>query len=240
VSPSSPKSGIISALMRSGTSTLPGRPWPAAEFPTYSAAEAALDRLIHLIGLPAGCIGTIWLMLGIAPEAGAAVTISLLIYICGLIGMLAASAAYHLSRAGSRKELLRRIDHAAIFVMIAGSYTPFAINALPRRDGPVLCAAVWLLAAIGATVKLTFPRRFERILLALYLGMGWMMLTMIGTLVTLLPREVLVLLQSGGAAYSLGALVHLLRRVPFHNVVWHALVLVGAGLHLAAVELQFA
>lgn len=99
---------------------------------------------------------------------------------------------------------------------------------------------MWLLAAIGIAVKLTFLRRFERLLLALYLGMGWIMLSMIGTFVALLPREVLILLLSGGLAYSLGTLVYVLRRVPFHNVVWHALVLVGAGFHLAAIELQFA
>jgi hemolysin III len=206
---------------------------------TYTAAETALDRLIHLIGLPAGVAGAVWLMASVAPRGGVRLTITLLIYSCGLVGMLAGSAAYHLSRAGPGKELLRRIDHAAIFVMIAGSYTPFALNTLPRRDGVTLCAAVWLLAALGAAVKLAYPRRFERLLLALYLGMGWIVLSVVGTFVALLPRDVLIMLLGGGVVYSLGALVHSLRRLPFHNAVWHALVLVGAGLHLAALALQF-
>ena len=207
---------------------------------SYTAAETALDRLLHLAGPPAGLAGAVWLMAAAAPRAGAKLTITLLIYCCGLVGMLAASAAYHLSRAGPHQELLRRVDHAAIFVMIAGSYTPFTLNALPRRDGAALCAAVWLLAAIGITVKVRFPRRFEPLLLALYLGMGWLLLTMVGTFVAVLPGPVLMLLLAGGVAYSVGALIHGLRRLPFHNVVWHALVLVGAGLHLAAMHVQFA
>lgn len=209
------------------------------QFPTYSAAETAADRIVHVIGVPASVGAVCWLVATVGATAPAMLTISLLVYGCGLIGMLAVSAAYNLSRPARRKELLRRADHAMIYVMIAGSYTPFAVNVLPRRDGVFLGGAVWLLAAIGIGVKLLYPRRFERLLLALYLGMGWIVLSMIRTLMVLLPREVFFLLVLGGVAYTFGAILHSLRRVPFHNVAWHVLVLVGASLHLAAIALQF-
>jgi hemolysin III len=209
------------------------------DFPSYTAAETAADRIVHLIGVPAGVAAAGWLVGSVGANAGATLMISLLAYGGGLVGMLAVSAAYNLSRPGRPKTLLRRADHAMIYVMIAGSYTPFALNVLPRRDGLLLGGAVWLLAAIGIGVKLAFPGRFERLLLALYLGMGWLVLSMVRTLMTLLPHEVFLLLVLGGVAYTFGALLHSLRRVPFHNVAWHVLVLVGAGLHLAAIALQF-
>jgi hemolysin III len=210
------------------------------DFPSYTAAETAADRIVHLIGAPAGIAAACWLVAYVGATGNATLTISLLVYGCGLVGMLAVSAAYNLSRPGRRKELLRRADHAMIYVMIAGSYTPFAANVLRGRDGLLVGGAVWLLAAIGIGVKLAFPRRFERLLLALYLGMGWIVLSLIRTLMTLLPREVFLLLVLGGVAYTFGALLHSLRRVPFHNVAWHVLVLVGAGLHLTAMAQQFA
>ena len=226
---------LVRVSRGAGRSITPGD----SEFPSYTAAETAADRIVHLIGVPAAIAAACWLIVSIGASTGTTLTISLLVYGCGLVGMLAVSAAYNLSEPGRRKELLRRADHAMIYVMIAGSYTPFAANMLPRRDGLLLGGTVWLLAAIGIGAKLVFPRRFERLLLALYLAMGWIVLSMIRTLMTLLPREVFFLLMLGGVAYTVGALLHSLRRVPFHNVAWHVLVLVGAGLHLAAIALQF-
>ena len=227
---------LVQVSRGTGRSIGPGNP----DFPSYTAAETAADRIVHLIGVPAGIAAACWLVAHVGATGSATLTISLLVYGCGLVGMLAVSAAYNLSRPGRRKELLRRADHAMIYAMIAGSYTPFAANVLRGRDGLLLGGAVWLLAAIGIGVKLVFPRRFEGLLLALYLGMGWLVLSLIRTLMTLLPREVFFLLVLGGVAYTFGALLHSLRRVRFHNVAWHVLVLVGAGLHVAAIALQFA
>ena len=209
-------------------------------FPTYTAAEAEADRIIHLLGVPAASAALLWLIIKVGPTASVRLTITLLIYGFGLIGMLAASAAYNFSRPGRGKELLRRVDHAMIFVMIAGSYTPFALNALAQHGGTWLCAVVWLLAGFGIAVKLALPRRFELLSLLLYLGMGWSVLAMFNSFLANVQRDVFRLLLVGGVAYSLGAAIHSLCRVPFHNAVWHALVLVGAGLHLAAISLQFA
>jgi hemolysin III len=208
---------------------------PDLRFPSYTAAEAAADRVVHLVGLPAAIAATAWLIASTGPAATVKQTATLLTYGFGLIGMLAASAAYNFARPGRAKALLRRIDHAMIFVMIAGSYTPFALNALRSRLGIPLCAAVWGLAAVGVLLKLACYQRVARVSLALYLGMGWLLLVVIRPLVAALPGEVLALLLAGGIVYSVGSLVHVRDRLPFHNAIWHAMVLVAAGLHLAAV-----
>ena len=210
------------------------------DFPACTAAEIALDHAVQLAGLAAAIFAAGWLMIEVGPGADLKAAITLLVYMCALVDGLTTSAAYHLTRPSRTKELLRRADHAMIYVMIAGSYTPFAVNVLPGNDAVRLSTAVWLLAAIGVAAKLVFPRRFERPLLFLYLAMGWSVLSMISTFTARLPKNVLMFLLLGGIAYTLGAAVHGLRRVRFHNVAWHAMVLVGAGLHLAAVRLLFA
>ncbi len=206
-------------------------------FPRYTGAEIAADRAVHLVGLPAAIASVAWLVASAAPAATLKQIATLLIYGFGLIGMLAASAAYNLAPPSRAKALLRRLDHAMIFVMIAGTYTPFALNALGPRFGMPLCAAVWALAAAGVGLRLACFQRVERASLALYLGMGWLLLVVIRPLVAALPGGVLALLLGGGVIYSAGTLVHARGdgRVPFHNAIWHAMVLAAAGLHLAAV-----
>ena len=211
-----------------------------SRFPAYSRAERGVDNAVHLIGVPAGVIAAAWLLAGVcrSTESGRLIA-SMAVYAAGLIGMLGASAAYHLTRPGRAKELLRRTDHAMIFVMIAGSYTPFALNVLESPGGVLLCAAIWALAGIGIAMKLAFPRRFEGLSLALYLGMGWAILFMIRPLIARLPAESLYLLVGGGVVYSLGAAIYTCRRLRFHTAVWHALVLVAAGLHVTALHAAF-
>jgi hemolysin III len=204
-------------------------------FPRYTAAEAATDRALHLLAVAAAMGGSGWLFLATVSTASIRQTVALAIYSCGLIAMLIASAAYNLCHPGHRKELLRRVDHAMIFVMIAGTYTPFTLFALKDGSALLFCTLIWSVAAIGITMKLAFPRRYERLLLTLYLIMGWMILGVARSFAANLPDPVLFLLFVGGAAYSFGAFIHAQGRLPFHNVVWHALVVVGAGLHWTAV-----
>ena len=125
-----------------------------------------------------------------------------------------------------------------IFVMIAGTFTPFALSAFPAYVGLLACTLAWVEAFIGVVLKLTFPRRFERLLLAIYLVMGWMMLGMVQAYANKLGSVVLSLLFGGGIAFTSGALIQARCRAPFHNVAWHGLVLLGAGLHWAAVTKQ--
>jgi hemolysin III len=213
---------------------------PAVGCPHYTAAELAVDRVLHAFAILLAVGGVAWLFEAALPAGGLRQLIGLTLYAVGLIGMFVASAAYNACDPSLAIELLRRADHAMIFVMIAGTCTPFALSAFPANVGLLLCALTWITATIGVVVKLAFPRRLERLLLALYLIMGWTMFGMGWAYADNLPNTALLLLFGGGIAYSCGALVHARGRVPFHNVAWHGSVLLGASLHWAAVAKQVA
>jgi hemolysin III len=196
--------------------------------------------MLHAFGVLSAIGGVAWLFAATLPAGGVRHLIGLAIYGVGLIGMFVASAAYNSCYPCRAKELLRRADHAMIFVMIAGTCTPFALTGFPESVGLLLCALVWIVATIGVVLKLAFPRRFERSLLALCLVMGWAMFGMSRAYADNLPNIALLLLFGGGIAYSIGAFVQARGRLPFHNIAWHGLVLLGASLHWAAVAHQIA
>jgi hemolysin III len=204
-------------------------------FPDYSKTERLADGFIHILGLIAAPLAVIWLFVQAGPSitTGRIVTVS--IYSFGLVGMLYASALYNLTRAGRLKSIFRRLDHAMIFVMIAGTYTPLSLTALRPGLGIPLCVVVWSLALIGVTLKLTRPYRYERISLVLYLGMGWLILPLLPPLIAALPSAVMMLIVAGGLIYSAGTFIHTRIGLPFHNAIWHAMVVVAAGLHLLAI-----
>ncbi len=205
-------------------------------FPSYSKAERLADALVHCIGVPLG-LGAAGMLLVRACGHGAAEIIVVAVYAAGLVGMLCASASYQLCPAGLLKERLRRLDRAMIFVMIAGTYTPVSVTVLYGRFGLMLCLLLWCLAAAGIFLTLRFPRRYERVSLALYLGMGWMLLVLIRYCFALLGPHVLALIIAGGIAYTIGVVIQA-SEIKFHNPVWHALILVAASLHYAAISLQ--
>jgi hemolysin III len=211
---------------------------PVFTFPSYTAAERSADRVIHMIGVPLSIIAAILLLYRIAALGTAAIIASVAIYSFGLVGMVGASAAYQLSPPGFVKEHLRRLDRAMIFVMIAGTYTPFSINVFSAQGGIWLCAILWGLAAIGVFFSLRYPRRFERLILALYLIMGWMLLALIRNCFAVLSSPIIALLLAGGVVYTLGAVIQAQPRLKFHNPIWHALILCAASLHYAAISVK--
>jgi channel protein (hemolysin III family) len=137
-----------------------------------------------------------------------------------------------LEQYNAAKEVLRRNDHAAIFLMIAATYTPFAANRLGHGTGVALLAAIWLCATVGVVLKLTFPRRFERLSVVFYLAMGWMILAVVKPLSAALASIDLWLLAAGGLVYSAGVFFFLAERLPFHKPLWHGFVLVAVALQL--------
>jgi hemolysin III len=207
----------------------------AGTFPTYSDKERLADLCIHIAGVAFGIAGSIALLVFGALDGEAALLLSLAAYGIGLMAMLGASALYNLAGQPARKELLRRIDHAAIFVMIAGSYTPFLVNTIGGSLGHGLLIFVWGAAAAGVALKLALPRRLERLSILLYLLLGWTVLVFVGRLVDELATPGVVLLAVGGGLYSVGVLFHLARRLPYHNAVWHGMVLAAAACHFVAV-----
>jgi hemolysin III len=205
-------------------------------FPVYSRAERVADAVVHIVGVPLGLFAAALLLRRTWPH-GVVDSIVVAVYAAGLVGMLAASAAYQLSPPGLLKERLRRLDRAMIFVMIAGTYTPISTTVLYGRFGLTLCLSLWCLAAIGIFLTLRYPRRFERVAMALYLLMGWMLLVLIRYCFFLLAPAAFALIVAGGIAYTIGAVVQGMR-VKFHNPLWHVLVLLAAALQYAAISLQ--
>ncbi len=167
------------------------------------------------------------------------VAASLGVYSFGLLAMLGASAAYNMTQPGRMKAWLRRLDHAMIYVMIAGTYTPFAIYAVRGKSGVLLCAVVWIAALAGIVLKTGFPRRLEWLGFGLYLGMGWMVVAFIGRVYANLQTASFVLLIVGGVIYTLGSAILHMRKLRFHNAIWHAMVLLAAATHFVAIAHQF-
>ena len=201
----------------------------------HNTRERRADNAVNIAAVIASIVA-VAILIGVANrDLPHITTISLAIYGAGMLLMFAASATYNLMRHTRWREILRRLDHAAIFVMIAGTYTPFALAKIGGAMGLALFAVVWVAAILGMALKLYNSRRYERLLLGLYLAQGWAVLMAIGPLVTSVSTPALLLLGIGGLLYSVGVIFYLWKKLPFHNAIWHLFVLSAASLHYAAV-----
>jgi len=172
---------------------------------------------------------------------GLSVVVSVTVYCLGLLAMIGFSAAYNLVPPHRpSKMILRRFDHAAIFIMIAATYTPFAMNRLGAPYGTLILTVIWCSASFGVVMKVLFPRRFEVVSIALYLAMGWAIVTVIQPLHASMSATDFWLLIAGGIVYSAGVAFYLIERIPYHKAIWHAFVLVAAVLHFSAIAFEFA
>jgi hemolysin III len=183
----------------------------------------------------AGCLGVAVLIAVTLTRHSALLTLGVTLYGCGLLAMLTFSALYNTTDHPSRRALLQRFDHAAIFVMIAGSYTPFALAKLGGFWGWGLLGFVWLAAALGAMVKLLWPCHMEGRTVVSCILLGWTVVVAFGPLTTALPAWAVALLAAGGLLYSVGVVFHLWKRLAFHKAIWHGFVLAGASCHYIAV-----
>jgi hemolysin III len=202
----------------------------------YSRPERVVDAVIHIAGVLFATNAALWLLFHVT---GLSVVASVSVYCTGLFAMLTASAAYNLWSNGRARNWLRRFDHAAIFIMIAATYTPFAVNRLQQPAGRTILAVIWLGATIGVVLKLLFPRRFQIASLGLYLGMGWLVVTVIRPLSAAMAATDFWLLIAGGIVYSTGVVFYLLERIPYHKAIWHGFVLTAVMLHFAAIANEF-
>jgi hemolysin III len=204
-------------------------------YPRYRAEEVRADRCVHWVGITAGALGVIALLAATLARADAWLLLGTGLYGAGLLLMLSLSASYNLTQPSRRKEYLRRFDHAGIFIMIAGTYTPFFLNRVGGAWGWGMLAFVWSVALAGVALAFAAPRRHELLQAAVYLLLGWSVLVAIHPLGEHVSQTAARLLLAGGIIYSLGVPVHLWRNLRFNNAIWHALVLVAACCHYAAV-----
>ncbi len=202
----------------------------------FTLAELVADGIVHAVGIVvAVALGAVLLSFA-AYETAPAELPALVLYVGSLLMVLGISLAFNLCPIDSRaKRTLARLDQAAIFLFIAGTYTPFLVllGATPFNIG--LGVLIWGTALTGMLLKLLVPQRFGRGALVLYLGIGWSGVLMLQGLAAQLPQVSLWLLIAGGITYSVGVIFHLWERLSFHNAVWHGFVVVGASLHLLSV-----
>lgn len=196
--------------------------------------ELIADRVVHALGIGLGTLGATILVVVTAIDGAPGDLGPVLVYAAGLLAMLGCSAAYNVLHTSSRRDWLRRFDHAAIFAMIAGTYTPFTVR-LANGWAAGLTSAIWAIAAAGIALKLWQPRRIETISIALYLALGWIGLAAAGPFAAALDTRTLTLLAIGGIIYTAGVVFHLWRRLPYQNAIWHGFVLVAAAVHYVAV-----
>jgi hemolysin III len=203
--------------------------------PRYTRAERLADGCVHVTGVAFSLLATAAMMTVAARALPAASTVSLGVYAFGMVAVFACSAAYHLATRPGLKAILRRFDHAAIYVKIAGTYTPLAFVKMGDAVGFALLGAVWAITAFGTTAKLLWPERLVRTSYALYLAQGWAIVAALDSLVPAVSSRVLVLLVLGGCLYTAGVVFHLWEKLRYHNAIWHGFVLLASACHFAAI-----
>jgi hemolysin III len=207
---------------------------PGLPLPRYSVREEFASSAIHAIGLLLSVGGLVVLVVAAARGGESSHVASVAIYGATLVLLYAASTAYHgIAHAGA-KPLLRQLDHAAIFLLIAGTYTPFTLISLRGAWGWSLFAIVWLLALAGIALELRKVRN-RALMAGLYVGIGWIGIFAIGPLMRSIEPGGLWLLFGGGVAYTLGVPFYLWRKLPYNHALWHVFVLLGSVLQFLAV-----
>ncbi|OOG37488.1 hemolysin III family protein [Rhodanobacter sp. C05] len=208
-----------------------------AVVPRYSFGDELASSIIHGIGIVLSIAGLATLVAFAALHGDALAVIACAVFGTSLVLLYTASTLYHSISVPAAKPALRAFDHIAIYVLIAGTYTPFTLIALPGTWGWSLFAAVWTLALAGSALELGLLKRYHKLAVLLYVGMGWIGMIAFKPLSTHLQAGGMWLLIGGGVAYTLGVPFYLWRRLPYHHALWHVFVLAGSVLHFLAVLL---
>ncbi len=198
---------------------------------TYTPGELLADLIGHAVAIAASIAGLVVLVLVGSSYTGAVTVTSYAVYGGSLLLVFALSALYHGLRHVRFRALLRVADHAAVYVLIAGTYTPVTLISVQGAWGWSLFGVVWGIAVAGILLKTLLPGRLERLSIGLYLVLGWVGLAGIEPLIESLPWPALALLGGGGVLFSVGVVFHRWTRLPFHNFIWHVFVMAGATAH---------
>jgi hemolysin III len=212
----------------------PGEPYPVPERP-YSAAERIADAAVHGAAIVGGAIAFPFLFHKVATHGRWGDGVAMSVYAAGFFLLFGFSCAYNFATPSPIKYWLRRFDLAAIFLMIAGTYTAL-LSQIPASIWAVgLETFVWTVALAGASIRLFLPGRFERGAVVVYMALGWAALPMVQPLAATLPVETSALVATGGALYSVGVAFHVWESLKFQSAIWHGFVAAAAGCQFAGV-----
>lgn len=202
----------------------------------YTPSEEVANSVTHGLGLAASVAGAAVLVALTAPGGDAWHVVSAVVYGITLVALYAASTLYHLSRRPGAKRVLRIMDHCAIYLLIAGTYTPFMLVSLRGGWGWTLLALVWSLAVAGIIFKVFFTGRLGALSTAVYILMGWLCVIALKPMLEMVPTGALLWLLAGGLAYTAGTIFYHNRRVPYSHAVWHLFVIGGSLCHYLAIS----
>lgn len=201
---------------------------------SHSRAELIADAVVHTIGILLAVAAGSALLSVSAFHTASGEYLAAVVFVVALLVVLSVSLVYNLWPISPAKWVLRRFDHAGIYLLIAATYTPFLAQLEDRSSAARMAAFVWSAAIAGMTIKLLLPGRLDRLAVAFYLAMGWSGIVILRPLIATLPSATLWLLFAGGVVYSCGVVFYIWQRMRFQSAVWHGFVVTGAGLHVAA------
>lgn len=210
---------------------------PSAEQGEFSVVEEWLHSITHGIGAVLSLVGMVVLLVAasVVAHVDPWKIVSLSLYGTTLVLLYTASTLYHGISHRGWKQRFQLLDHCAIYLLIAGTYTPFLLVNMRGTTGWILFAAVWSLALVGIVCILLWPQRFSIFRVAIYLLMGWMIVLASGEMTASLSTSGIVLLAVGGITYTLGVIFYAVSAIPFNHAIWHLFVLVGSVCHYFAV-----
>ncbi len=197
--------------------------------------EEIANSVTHGIGLLLSVAGLVILVVLASKYGDIRRVACFSIYGSTLVILYAASTLYHSFPLGRTKNIFRIIDHSAIYILIAGSYTPFALISLRGAWGWALFGVIWALALTGIVFKVFFVKRFFVVSTIIYLMMGWLAVIAVRPFINSIPFKGLVWLIAGGLFYSLGVIFHIFHKLPFNHTIWHLFVLAGSICHYFAI-----
>ena len=203
---------------------------------TQSAGEEVANSISHGIGLVGALIGTPVVLLAAVHHGSISFLIGTIVFTMTMLLVYLGSMVYHAWPQTHVKSFLQLVDHSAIFLLIAGTYTPFALGPLRDAGGLTMLGIVWTLAVFGVVMKATRGTlRHRKLAMTLYLGTGWLAVIFIRPLALAIPLSALLWLIAGGIAYTVGTLFFANERLRYAHFVWHLFVLAGTSSHFAAV-----
>lgn len=209
-------------------------PYPPA---AYSLGEEIANAITHGLGTAAAIVGLTLLLVKGIPVLSSWDLVGLVVYGSSLVVLFLFSTLYHAIPNPRAKDILKRIDHGAIYVLIAGTYTPFMSITLHSTASYVLLGIVWTLALAGVIFKVFFVHHFRWLSLATYLLMGWLAMFVVYELWQALPRAGFSLLLVGGLCYTVGAAFYAMKSIRYTHAIWHLWVVAGAACHTVAIGL---
>jgi hemolysin III len=204
----------------------------------YCLREEIAHSIIHGIGAILAIAGLVILIVNATTFGSARHIVSCSIFGATLVLLYSASTLYHGIQHPKAKKVFKILDHSAIYLLIAGTYTPFTLINMQGTWGWSLFGIIWLAAFLGIILQFSPLRRFSSIRLILYVAMGWAALVAIKPLSASVPMSALTLIVAGGLSYTVGIVFYLWHRLPYHHAIWHVFVLSGSALHYIAVLLS--